>query len=222
MKISIVIPFYNEEKHITSVLQGLKKYGLHIILVDDGSTDHSSEKISDLKLKNIDLLKHRINLGKGAAMKTGADYAFANGAEAIIFMDSDNQHKPEDLHSFTKVLESGKYDVVLGSRNYSYGVPLVRFLGNKFASVILTVFFGIYVSDVLCGFRALTKNAYQKIRWDSTGYGVETEMIARLGKIKLNFCEVPVESIYHDKNKGVTMLDAIGILGELVKWKFTI
>ncbi len=222
MNISIVIPFYNEEKHIVQVIKGISKYKLPIVLVDDGSKDNSQLLIKNLRLKNFTLLTHKINLGKGAAMKTGADWAFSNGADAVIFMDSDNQHSPDDLPKFLKPLKSGKFDAVFGSRNYSYGVPLVRFLGNKFASVVLVIFFGVYVSDVLCGFKAITKKAYKKIRWESTGYGVETEMVARIGKGRLHFCEVPVASIYHDKNKGVTILDAFGIMGEIIKWRFTI
>lgn len=222
MNIFIVVPFYNEVKHIHDVVKSVSKYKLPVILVDDGSTDGSGFKIKDLKNRNLTLLTHKINLGKGAAMKTGADYAFKNGADAIIFMDGDNQHNPDDLPKFVDALKSGKYEIVLGTRNFSYGVPLVRFLGNKFAALILVFFFGIYVSDVLCGFKALTKKAYKAMRWESAGYGVETEMVARMGKIKMPFYEVPVKSIYHDKTKGVTLLDAFGIMGEIVKWKFTI
>jgi glycosyltransferase involved in cell wall biosynthesis len=228
MNIFIVIPFYNEEKHIAKVLKEVSEYAasseqkLPIVVVDDGSTDNSRLKIKDCKLKNLTVLTHKINLGKGAAMKTGADYAFAEGADAVIFMDGDNQHSAEDLRKFLELLKLGKFDVIFGTRNYSYGVPLVRFLGNKFASVVLAILFNIYVSDVLCGFKALTKKAYKKIRWDSSGYGVETEMVVRTGKSNLKFNEVPVQSIYHDKTKGVTVLDAFGILFEVVKWKLTL
>lgn len=222
MKISIVIPFYNEEKHIGDVLKSLADHDFPIILVDDGSTDKSKIIAGSLRLKNLTLLTHKINLGKGAAMKTGADYAFREGADSVVFMDCDSQHRSEDLTGFVKSLKSDKCEMVFGSRNYSYGVPMIRFLGNKMASIILRFLFNIYVSDVLCGFKAMTKKAYKKIRWESTGYGVETEMVARTGKTKLKFCEVPVQSIYHDKTKGVTILDAIGILGEVIKWKFTI
>ena len=86
----------------------------------------------------------------------------------------------------------------------------------------MTTFFKVYISDVLCGFKGMTKEAYEKIRWESSGYGVEMEIVARLAKNKLRFDEVPVKTIYHDKVKGVTMLDAFGILAEVVKWKFTI
>lgn len=221
MKIFIVIPLYNEEKHIESVLRGLVKYKLPVIVVDDGSSDQSELKIKSLQFKDLTLLEHEINLGKGAAMKTGAEYAFSHGAEAIIFMDADGQHEAADIDKFITALETGNCSIVFGSRNLSMGVPLIRYLGNKFASVFISLLFRIYVSDVICGFRAITKNAYGRIKWESEGYGVETEMVIKTGKNKLKFCEVPVETIYHDKVKGVTILDAFGILGDVVKWKLS-
>lgn len=222
MNISIVIPLYNEEKYISEVLNSLKKYKLQIIVVDDGSTDNSKLKVNGLKLRNLTLLEHKINLGKGAAMKTGADYAFENGADAVIFMDSDRQHEASDIAKFTKALESEKYDIVFGTRNYSYGVPLIRFLGNKFASLLLVLMFNVFITDVLCGFKGITKEGYKKLRWTSSGYGVETEIVARVGKNKLKFLELPIQTIYHDKHKGVTILDALGILGQVIVWRFSI
>lgn len=222
MNISIVIPLYNEEKYIIDVLNSLTKYKLPIIIVDDGSTDNSIKKLKNSKNQKLQLLTHKINLGKGAAMKTGADWAFSHGADAVIFMDSDGQHETEDVAKFVDALESKKYDVVFGTRNYGYGVPLIRFLGNKFASLLMSVMFKIFVTDVLCGFKGITKNAYKKLKWDSSGYGVETEIVARVGKTGLSHSEVPVGTIYHDKVKGVTILDAFGILGQVIVWKFTI
>lgn len=222
MNIFIVVPFYNEQKNIADVAKSVNREGLPVVLVDDGSIDNYESKIKNLKLKYITFIKHKINLGKGAAMKTGAEFAFANGADAVIFMDGDNQHSPKEISGFADKLKSGKYDAVFGTRNFTKDVPLVRYLGNKLASVALNIFFGIYVSDVLCGFKALTKNAYKKVCWESTGYGVETEMTARAGKNKIAFCEIPVEAIYHDKVKGVTALDAFGIMFEIIKWRFTI
>jgi glycosyltransferase involved in cell wall biosynthesis len=228
MNISIVISLFNEEKHISNVLTGIHKYELPVVVVDDGSSDNSKVKVNNLlrsqnsKLKKLTLLEHKINLGKGAAMKTGAEYAFSHGADGVVFMDSDGQHNPEDVIKFVELLSNGKYDVIFGSRNFSYGVPLVRYLGNKFASVLMAFLFGIYVSDVVCGFRAMTKRAFERIKWDSNGYGVETEMVARVGNNKLSYCEVPVETIYYSGVKGVTILDAFGILVQVVKWRLTI
>jgi len=222
MKIFVVIPLYNEQRHVVKVLKEIQKYKLPVVVVDDGSVDGSVEKVKSLKQNNLTLLEHKVNLGKGAALKTGADYAFGHIADAVIFMDADGQHEPNDLNKFIEVLETHKYDAVLGSRNFGYGVPLVRFIGNKIASVLIGFLFGLYVSDIICGFRALTKKAYEKIKWESSGYGVETEMIIRLGKSKLRYHEIPVETLYHDNVKGVTILDALGIFAQVIQWKLTI
>jgi len=223
MKVFIVMPVFNEEKMVEDVLKKIAKTSLPVIVVDDGSIDGSKKKIEKLNIKNLILLSHRVNLGKGAAMKTGAEYAFKNGADAVVFMDSDGQHEISDIKAFLEKLKNG-YDVVFGSRNLNYGIPLVRFLGNKFASVLVSALFGIYVSDLLSGYRAITKRAYKRIKWESLGYGVETEMVIRLSKFKssLKYCEVPIKTVYLDKVKGVTLLDAVSILFNVFYWRLVI
>ena len=155
-------------------------------------------------------------------MKTGCEYAFNKGADGVIFMDADGQHKASDLSKFVAALKSKKYDIVFGTRNVSQGVPLVRYLGNKFGSLTVSLLFGIYVSDLLCGYRAITKSAYKKIKWESIDYGVETEMVIRAGKAKLRRLEVQVETVYLDKYKGVTMLDAIGVMFNVIRWRLVL
>lgn len=222
MKVFIVLPIYNEAKRISKVLEDLSKFKLPIVLVDDGSNDSTQKRIKESRHKNVTVLSHKINLGKGAALKTGCDYTFSKGADYVITMDSDGQHKSSDLNRFLETIKSNKYEVILGSRNMGMGAPLDRFLGNKIASVLVGVMFGIYVSDLLCGFRALSKSAYKKVRWESLGYGVEVEMIIRLNKAKLTHCEVPVETVYYDNYKGVSILDGIAIFGNLFYWKLTL
>jgi len=216
MKIVVVISVYNEEKYLVNFLKSLTKTAFEIVVVDDGSTDSSSKIIQKFKVHR---LRHKINLGKGSAMKTGAEAAFKLGADAVIFMDADGQHKVEDLPEFTQKLKEG-YDVVLGSRNLGLKVPLVRFIGNKFASVLINILFQIYVSDLLCGFRAVTKKAYEKMELESQGYGIETEMTIKIKQFKLKYCEVPVATVYYDKVKGVTILDAFSILFNVIFWRF--
>ncbi|KKQ36442.1 MAG: putative glycosyltransferase [Candidatus Daviesbacteria bacterium GW2011_GWA2_38_24] len=222
MNVSIVIPAYNESKHIGAVLNELKITKLPIIVVDDGSRDSTfeiAEKISrECPSGKLTILRHKINLGKGGALKTGCDAAFSIGSDAIIMMDADGQHKVSDLPKFIQALEKG-FDVVFGSRNLKFGVPLVRFLGNKCASLLISFLYGIYVSDLLCGYRAFTKKAYKKIQWQSVGYGVETEMVIKTGESYFKCCEVSVETVYYDKFKGVTVLDAFGILFNVLKWR---
>lgn len=216
MKIYIVLPYYNEKKHIQGLIAGLLKQKFPVVVVDDGSSDNGVDAST---ASNVTIIKHRVNLGKGSAMKTGAEYAFAQGADAVIFMDSDGQHSLEDIKAFVSKLNTKKFDIIFGSRHLKKGVPMVRYFGKKLASVVVKVLFNVKISDPICGFRALTKNGYNKVRWNSTGYGVEVEMVARVGKYKVSYSEVPVKTIYHDHVKGVTMLDAFGILGEVVKWR---
>ncbi len=220
MNIYLIVPSYNEGKRLRDTLKHAKKYfpETKTIVVDDGSL--RKELLSPTC--NATLIRHGINLGKGASMTTGAEYAFSQGADAVIFMDADSQHNPKELEEFKKYLDKG-YDLVFGSRNYGMRTPLIRFLGNRFASIYINFLFGAYVSDVLSGYRALTKKAYNLVKWQSVRYGVETEMVARLGKHKkkLSWVEFPIDSIYVDKYKGVTIIDAIKILGQSIWWKLS-
>ena len=216
-EIAIVIPSCNEGSRLTKLIKEIKKIvSLPIIIVDDGSITPVNQ-ISD-----VVVLRHRINLGKGAAMKTGAEYAFSHKMSAVIFMDGDGQHDPSYLSKFIKLYRDG-YQCVLASRRPNLAVPLIRLLGNKFASIYINLLFGVYVSDILSGYRLLSKNAYNLLRWSSQRYGVETEMIAKLGKYKdkIKWVEFPIESIYIDKYKGVTIIDAVKALFDSIWWKLS-
>jgi glycosyltransferase involved in cell wall biosynthesis len=219
--ICVIIPVYNEEKRIRKVLDDLlTSTDCRIVVVDDGSTDKTFAIASNIK--KVIVLRHKINQvkSKGAAMKTGCEYAFDHlHCKAVIFMDGDGQHLPSDLPKFIEKLGLG-YDIILGSRNFNLNIPLVRYLGNKTASIVINLLFSKYVSDLLCGFRAITKTAYEQIKWDSVGYGVETEMVVNMARTNLRWCEVPVTVLYYDKAKGVSILDAFGILFDVIKWRF--
>lgn len=214
-RIALVAPAFNEGKMLKRFLDGAVKTKLPIYLVDDGSEDTTSDVAHKYP---IQVLRHRINLGKGAAMKTGAEAAFKAGYDAVVFVDTDGQHDLADLPQFVKKLNAG-FDLVYGTRNMDYGVPLVRYMGNKVASLLVSTLFGIYVSDLLCGFRGLTKKAYDQVKWESTGYAVETEMVIRSADKGIRRCEVPVATVYLDKFKGVSLMDAIGIFISVLKWR---
>lgn len=213
MKVSVVIPAYNEEKRIGPVLAQVSKMGFRAIVVDDGSSDKTS-RIAKRFIPYV--LRHPINLGKGAALKTGCLAAFKLGAEAVIIMDSDGQHKASDLPRFIKALK--ECEVVFGMRDLG-GTPTVRLLGNKLITFLVKVLFGIKVGDILCGFKAFTKRAYKKINWMSLGYSVETEIVAMTGKYGLKHCEVPVTTVYYDKFKGLTVTAGLEIVFDILQFK---
>lgn len=222
MKIFLIIPAFNEEDRLYSTYSKIKKKVISsIVVVDDGST----KKVESRKLKGAIVLRHDINLGKAAAMKTGAEYAFANKANAVVFIDSDGQHNPDEIIKFISYLKKG-YEIVLGSRQMPIDAPLIRILGSKFASVYINIVFGVYISDIPSGFRGMTKKAYNVLRWDDCpppGYNVETEMVARIGKFgkHLKRIEFPIETVYVDKYKGMTIMDAVNILFKTIWWKLS-
>jgi len=215
----IIVPVYNEAKYLAKVLTKLSQITSNYIVVDDGSKDKSVE-IAKSFTKEV--LVHKLNLGKGGALRTGSDYAFDHlGAKAVIFIDSDDQHDPKELELFFDQFENGA-KVIFGERKMDSKMPLVRIIGNRFASVLVYFFFGSYVPDIPSGYKAITKQAYQKIRWQESGYGVELEIAARVAKYKIPFRVVPISTIYHDMDRGMTVLDVIKVFLKLINLKITI
>jgi len=140
MKTAVVIPAFNEGSRIKHVLLKAGKYVDNVVVVDDGSTDNTFE-ISSGIARNIITLRHKVNLGKGAAMKTGCEAALKISADIIILMDADGQHKPEDIPRFIESIKNEKNDIVFGSRKIGKDMPLVMMLGNKFLSIVTSFLF---------------------------------------------------------------------------------
>jgi len=210
----VIIPAYNEEKHVGKVIEEVKKYARNIVLVDDGSKDKTSEIGRN---KKVIVLRHVVNLGKGAALKTGCDFALLKGAKQIIAIDADGQHEPKEIPNFLKSL--GGVDIVFGYRKFSQQMPFVLKLGNKSINTATKMLYGINLKDTQSGYRAFTADAYRKIRWKATDYSMESEMIANAGKHKLKYKEIPIQTIYSDKYKGTTVLDGFKIVFNMIKWR---
>jgi len=202
----VIIPAYNESATILKVANESKKY-VNTVVVDDGSLDSTPKILS--KLKGVTILTHKINLGKGAALKTGYDYAIKKGAKKIIMIDSDGQHKPSDIPKFLKALD--KYDAVFSYRSSRSTMPKILRLGNWGLSRITYYLFKVNISDSQSGFRGFTSKAYRKVRWISADFDADNEMIARVGLRNLKYTEVPIETIYLDRYKGTTIVSGLKI-----------
>ena len=210
----IVIPAYNEDKHIQKVLQNAKKFSKNIIVINDGSTDNT---INLAREEGAIVLNNIINVGKGAALKTGCDYAYKEGAKKIIVMDADGQHDAKEIPNFVKKLDNS--EIVFGFRNSPDKMPLVLRFGNWFINKTSSVLHKVNLKDTQCGFRAFQAEIYPKIRWRATDYFMESEMIARTGKYRIEHSEVPIETIYSDKYKGTTVIDGVKIVLKMLFWR---
>lgn len=209
----VIMPGYNEEKHIDNSIRDVLKYTGNLVVVDDGSSDRT-EEFAKKRSKNV--LRHKINLGKGAGLKTGVEYAIKQGAKRVAFIDSDGQHEAKELPNFFRELDKG-YDIVFGYRKLDKKMPFTFRLGNFMLSTAINILFHIKLQDTQSGYRAMTIDAYNKIHWKSTDYSVESEMIANAGKKKLKYKEIPISTIYHDVNKGTTVFNGIKIMIDMLK-----
>lgn len=223
MKLFVIVPVYNEEnravKTIKEILRTDKKN--EIIIIDDGSSDNSLRTLKNNFKNNsrVYISNHEINLGKGAAMKTGLKIAWKLGGDAVVFIDADGQHNPKYLPKFIKELD--KFPIVFGYRQLGKDAPWIRRNGNKFAGWLIGFLFNVKRKDLLCGFLGFRKNVYKKISWKSCRYGIETEIATKVGKNKVPFSEIKIDTIYIDKYKGVTIFDALKILFKIPVWYFS-
>jgi glycosyltransferase involved in cell wall biosynthesis len=213
-KTFIIIPARNEEKNIGPVLSRITAKYSNVVVVDDGSTDST---FSIAKSSGCKVLHHVVNLGKGAALKTGCDFALKSGAEHMVVLDADAQHNPEDIPRFLEKLE--KYDIVFSYRKLSSKMPLILRFGNWVISRSVAILYGVSLKDTQCGFRAFSAEAYKKVRWSAKDYSMESEMIARTGKQKLKYVQVPIQTIYSDKYKGTTVIDGLKIIINMLLWR---
>lgn len=213
MKITVIIPAYNEEKNIGRVISEAKKYVDDVIVIDDGSKDKTFERAQEANL----ILRHVVNLGKGVALKTGVIAALKRKADIIVMIDADGQHSPSDIPKLIKVL--GRDDVVLGVRKESGKIPFIKKMGNRGLNLLFRMLFGLRVSDTQSGFRVFTSEACRKLTWNSQGYAVETEILTKIKKHNLRFIEVPISTVYLDNYKGTSIFDGLRIGLKMILWK---
>lgn len=210
----VVIPAFNESHYIGGVLAKISKITKNVVVVDDGSKDNT---FVIAKKYTPHVIRHVVNLGKGSALKTGSEYAFIyQNARAVIFIDSDAQHDPKELPMFLTQLE--KNDVVLGVRQMDT-MPFVRKIGNLLLSGCVKVLFGAFIPDILSGYKGFSKKAYSKIYWYSRRYGVELELAIRISKYKLPFVVVPIKTIYLNFDRGMTILDVLDMIIQIITWR---
>lgn len=135
-------------------------------------------------------------------------------------MDSDLQHKPNDISRFLRVFQRHpEVDIVFGSRIAGSSSRLIPFIGNKLISIITNLLFGYFLNDTQSGFRAFRSKVFNKLRWESHGYSVEIEMIINAARHRLQYKEITIDTIYLEKYKGMNIFDGIGILLKILGWR---
>ena len=229
MKLSIIIPVYNEEKTIGKIVNKVEKVNLEkikkeLIIVNDASKDNTNNILKKLvkKYKNIRVFSHKVNQGKGAAIRTGLKYFTG---EIIVIQDGDLEYNPEDFKILIKPLIEKKAKVVYGSRllgeERGFNVPL-HYIGNRILSLITRILYFKRITDMETCYKMMTKDVIKSIKLKAKRFEFEPEITAKIIKKGYKIIEIPI--IYNcrsfQEGKKITWKDGIKALYYLLKYRF--
>lgn len=215
----IIVPVYNEARFVEKVIRDIHNMGYNkVVMVDDGSTDGTG-KIGERL--GVVTLRHRLNLGVGAATQTGIDYALEQGAEVIVTFDGDGQHVSLDIPRLIEALDNHEGDLVIGNRfmNQDNKIPRSRIFYNRIANLLSFVFTGVWVSDSQSGLKAMTRDFAESIElhWNGFEFCIEQIQYARMLKAKIVEVGVQVRYTRETMRKGQNLLSGFRTLANLIK-----
>lgn len=196
----VVIPLYNEEESIIPVIAETRRYYQgDILIINDGSTDDSLEKIASVADDKLIVLNHGVNKGYGRSLIDGFDFAIQNGYDFVVTMDCDFQHEPSCLPQFLK--EAKESDIVSGSRYFfdiagSSNAPIDRFRINRLITAEVNSITGYSLTDAFCGFKAYKVAALKRVRLSEEGYAMPLQFWVQAAAACLRVKEIPVKRIY--------------------------
>ncbi|MDJ0312981.1 glycosyltransferase family 2 protein [Arthrobacter sp. H35-D1] len=214
----IVIPMYNEASVVGTVIEGLREVFPFVVCVDDGSTDGSQEAA---RAAGAVVVQHPVNLGQGASLQTGIEYALNDPElDCIVTFDADGQHRVVDAQAMAERIKSGEAEIVLGSRFLDKRTKLspAKRLVLRTAAVQSRMATGLALTDAHNGLRALSPKVARGIHLTQNRMAHASELVHQIAEMKPKWVEQPVEIIYTDysKAKGQSLLNSVNIIADLL------
>jgi glycosyltransferase involved in cell wall biosynthesis len=208
MKLLAVIPAHNEERAIGRVVASIKDLGHDVLVIDDGSQDSTRILAGQA---GAEVISTGQKSGKGTALRAGFDYALQKGYDAVITVDGDGQHDPDDIAPFITAYEQTQAGIINGNRMQNpTGMPLLRLATNGFMSLVISLLCRQKIPDTQCGFRLVTADVLKNITLQSSDFEIETEILVKASKKGFKIASVPVVTIYRDEKSKIKPLRDTG------------
>ncbi len=204
MRLLIAIPVYNEHKYVSRVLDKIKECHDDVLVVDDGSTDGTTEILA--ARSDISLLRHPVNSGYGQSLIDAFCWADTRGYDWVLTMDCDEQHEPAMIPEFIRHIEMDQWDIISGSRYLQSRSnddlpPTDRRSINATITTIINDLFHFGLTDAFCGFKAHRMAAMRKLHLDESGYAFPMQLWPQANRAGLRIREIPVRLIYNDPTR---------------------
>lgn len=207
-RVCVVIPAYNVERTLGSLLVQLETYGVDVIVVDDGSTDRTA---TIARAGGAPLIRHPANQGKGQSLRDGFAWGVGRGYEALVTMDGDGQHLPSELPHLVAALDQDGVGVVVGNRmGNPRSMPWLRQITNAILSAWISRFCGQWVPDSQCGFRAVRREVLARVALTTERYEIESELLIKAARAGYRIASVPITTVYrHEKSRVHPIADTL-------------
>jgi glycosyltransferase involved in cell wall biosynthesis len=196
-RVAAVIPAYQEENHVAEVARRARAQLEHVLVVDDGSTDATAERV---RRAGVDVIVHPQNRGKGESIKTGMRYWLDHGMDYVVLLDADGQHLPEEIVRFIDAAGQNNVKIFVGTRmNDVTSMPLVRRVVNRYMSDKISRACGQHIPDTQCGFRMLHRDVIPELLGGTNRFDYETEMLIIASRNGHRIAAVPITTVYSDE-----------------------
>ncbi|MFH0918137.1 MAG: glycosyltransferase family 2 protein [Candidatus Omnitrophota bacterium] len=204
MRICVIIPTYNESLAIAGLINQIAKIGLEVIIIDDGSVD---DTVKIAIASGAKVLRNQRNTGKGAALIKGYNFALQQGFDAVISMDGDGQHSPDDLLTFIQKAENSQSALIVGNRmGITKGMPVLRVVTNFLMSKFISLIVKQHIPDTQCGFRLVKKELLASIDLSTSKYETESEVLIKAAHLGFKIESIPVKTIYSGQKSQINPL----------------